>query len=146
MISLNRFFDIGKCIFWYHKIDFVISQIIFWYHKIKFVISRNKFVISQTMGVYSKTAPHTTRRLEAKRLIRKIIIIMTFLFHFLQRKILNLQMHCLLVHLVHLDACIYFYLVFLARAWLSIHTAIIFLNNYKRPACYVILCTLSINP
>ena len=44
------------------------------------------------------------------------------LIHFLQRKIFNLQMHRLLVHLVHLDAFIYFCLlfcfvfVFLARA------------------------------
>ena len=30
------------------------------------------------------------------------------LIHFLQRKIFNLQMHRLLVHLVHLDTCIYF--------------------------------------
>ena len=49
---------------------------------------------------------------------------MTFLIHFLQ-KILNLQMHRLLVHL---DTCIYF-CCFLARAWLSIHTTIICLNN-----------------
>ena len=53
---------------------------------------------------------------------------MTFLVHILQRKILNLQMHRLLVHLVHLDTCIYF-CRFLARAWLSIHIAIICLNN-----------------
>ena len=38
------------------------------------------------------------------------------LIHFLQRKIYNLQMHRLLVHLVHLDTCIYFCLLFLARA------------------------------
>ena len=48
------------------------------------------------------------------------------LIHFLQRKIFNLQMHRLLVHL---DTCIYFCLLFLARAWLSIHTAIICINN-----------------
>ena len=69
------------------------------------------------------------------------------LIHFLQRKTFNLQMHRLLVHLVHLDTCIYFCLLllfcllFLARAWLSIHTAIICINNERRPACYVILCT-----
>ena len=34
------------------------------------------------------------------------------LIHFLQRKIFNLQMHCLLVHLVHLDTSIYFCLLF----------------------------------
>ena len=33
------------------------------------------------------------------------------LIHFLQRKIFNLQMHCLLVHLVYLDTCIYFCLL-----------------------------------
>ena len=38
------------------------------------------------------------------------------LIHFLQRKIFNLQMHRLLVHLVHLDTCIHFCLLFfLAR-------------------------------
>ena len=34
------------------------------------------------------------------------------LIHFLQRKIFNLQMHRLLVHLVHLDTSIYFCLLF----------------------------------
>ena len=53
---------------------------------------------------------------------------MISLIHFLKRKILNLQMHRLLVQLVHLDTCIYF-CRFLERAWLSIHTAIIYLNN-----------------
>ena len=60
-------------LFWYLKINFVcditkyfvISQIIFLYHKIEFVISKNEFVISQNRGVYSKTAPHTIRRLGA---------------------------------------------------------------------------------
>ena len=80
------------------------------------MISRNEFVLSQNSGVYSKTATHTIRCLGAKRLIRIIIIIiMTFLIHSLQRKILNLHMHCLLVYLVHLDTCIYFYLVFGTR-------------------------------
>ena len=34
------------------------------------------------------------------------------LIHFLQRKTFNLQMYRLLVHLVHLDICIYFCLLF----------------------------------
>ena len=34
------------------------------------------------------------------------------LIHFLQRKIFNLLMHRMLVHLVHLDTCIYFYFFF----------------------------------
>ena len=40
------------------------------------------------------------------------MIIMTFLIHFLQQKLFNLQMHRLLVHLVHVDTCIYFCLLF----------------------------------
>ena len=37
---------------------------------------------------------------------------MTFLIHFLQRKVFNLQTHRLLVHLLHVDTCIYFCLLF----------------------------------
>ena len=39
------------------------------------------------------------------------------LIHFLQRKIFNLQMHRLPVHLVHLDTCIYFCLLFFFFFW-----------------------------
>ena len=41
------------------------------------------------------------------------------LIHFLQRKIFNLQMHRLLVHLVHLDTFIYFCLLFFCFFFLA---------------------------
>ena len=44
------------------------------------------------------------------------------IIHFLQRKIFNLQMHRLLVHLVHLDTCIYFCLLFFFGTCLTVYS------------------------
>ena len=56
------------------------------------------------------------------------VTIMTFLIHLLQRKIFNLQMNRLLVHLVHFDTCIYFCLLFLGTG-LTVYSYRYYLYN-----------------
>ena len=60
VILLNRFFDIKTSIFLYQEIHFLISQ-----NRFCDITKYFVFVMSQNRGVYSKTAPHTIRRLGA---------------------------------------------------------------------------------